>query len=121
MSTSGVGYIRDAVEAYNAAGYTGITEMATDNTIWEAMRILREQGGAPIRMVAYWTITPCKAGEETLVQVDRAIELHKQYNSSTSPDFRIAGIKLICDGVVDACTASLLEPHSTNGANARTI
>ncbi|BCR88199.1 amidohydrolase [Aspergillus chevalieri] len=116
-----VGYIRDAVEAYNAAGYTGITEMATDHTIWEAMRVLREQEDVPIRMAAYWIITPCKTDEENLAQVDRAIDLHRQYNSSTSPDFRIVGIKLICDGVVDACTASLLEPYSTNGANAETV
>lgn len=116
-----VGYIRDAVKAYNAAGYTGITEMATDETIWEAMRVFREHGDVSIRTAAYWIITPCKTDEENLAQVDRAIELHEQYNSSTSPDFRIAGIKLICDGVVDACTASLLEPYSTNSANAGTI
>lgn len=116
-----VGYIRDAVRAYNAAGYTGMVEMATDETIWEAVRVLRGQGDVSVRLARYWIISPCKTDEENLAQVDRAIELHRQYNASTSPDFRIAGIKLICDGVVDACTASLLEPYSTNGANAGTI
>lgn len=113
-----VRYVEDAVEAYNRAGYTGITEMAMDETIWEAVRILREKtendnnnNGLSIRLAAYWIIKPCKTDEENLAQVDRAIELHRRFNEKTSPDFRISGIKLICDGVVDACTASLLEPY----------
>lgn len=107
-------YVRAAARAYNMAGYTGITEMATDETIWETIRTLREREDVPIRLASYWIITPCKTDEENLAQVDRAIELHRQYNLRTSPDFRIAGIKLICDGVIDACTASLLEPYSSS-------
>ena len=106
-------YIRNAIRAYNAAGYTGIVEMATDETIWETIKTLREREEVPIRTANYWVIKPCKTDEENLAQVDRAIELHAQYNTTTSPDFRITGIKLICDGVVDACTASLLEPYAS--------
>ena len=106
-------YIQNAIKAYNAAGYTGIVEMATDETIWETMKTIRERENVPIRLASYWIITPCKTDEENLAQVDRAIELHAQYNTTTSPDFRITGIKLICDGVVDACTASLLEPYAS--------
>ncbi|KAL2794711.1 amidohydrolase 3 [Aspergillus keveii] len=109
------GFVRDAVRAYNAAGYTGMVEMATDENIWEIVCGLRESGeDVPIRLVMHWIITPAATEEGVLRQVDRAIELHKKYNKTTSPDFRIAGIKIICDGVVDACTAALLEPYSHN-------
>ncbi|KAI9935008.1 hypothetical protein ASPWEDRAFT_54053 [Aspergillus wentii DTO 134E9] len=115
-------FIREAVRAYNAAGYTGMVEMATDENTWQAMAALREdeakQGRkVPIRLAAHWIISPSKTNEENLAQVDRAIELHQQFNLSTSPDFRITGIKLICDGVIDACTAALTEPYSSNGTN----
>ncbi|KAL1880277.1 hypothetical protein Plec18167_003680 [Paecilomyces lecythidis] len=110
-------YIRAAVKAYNSAGYTGIVEMATDENTWSNMLLLREQEDVSIRMAAHWIITPSKTDKENLKQVDRAIELHQKYNLQTSPDFRIAGIKVICDGVVDACTAALLEPYSHSGSN----
>jgi predicted amidohydrolase YtcJ len=46
-------------------------------------------------------------------------KLHEQSISAintttTSPDLRIVGIKLICDGVIDACTAALAEPYTSN-------
>ncbi|PLN83635.1 amidohydrolase 3 [Aspergillus taichungensis] len=106
-------FIRDAVRAYNAAGYTGMIEMATDENTWETMRLLRATEQVPIRLAAHWIIAPKDTEEEVLAQVDRAIALHAQFNRETSPDFRIAGVKLICDGVVDACTAALTEPYAT--------
>ncbi|KAL5364177.1 amidohydrolase 3 [Aspergillus floccosus] len=112
-----LGYVRAAVRAYNAAGYTGMIEMATDENIWEAMRQLREREAVPIRLAAHWVILPGKTDDEVLRQVDRAIELHQTYNLTSSPDFRITGIKVICDGVIDACTASLLQPYTSNGVN----
>ncbi|KAL2825181.1 amidohydrolase 3 [Aspergillus cavernicola] len=112
-----LGYVRDAVRAYNAAGYTGVVEMATDENIWSTMLELRAQEYVSIRLAAHWIITPAATESEVFTQVDRAIALHKQYNKSTSPDFRIAGIKVICDGVIDACTAALLEPYSTSSTS----
>ncbi|KAL5003510.1 amidohydrolase 3 [Aspergillus recurvatus] len=108
------GYVKDAIRAYNAAGYTGMVEMATDENIFETARQLREQepGSFSIRLAMHWIITPAASEAEALAQVDRAIELHVKYNKETSPHFRIAGIKVICDGVVDACTAALVEPYT---------
>lgn len=108
-------FVREAVRAYNAAGYTGMIEMATDENIWHTVSALRRQEVLPVRLAMHWIIIPSQTDEENLAQVDRAIELHRQYNLETSPDFRIAGIKVICDGVVDACTASLQRPYSSNG------
>ncbi|KAL4951785.1 amidohydrolase 3 [Aspergillus filifer] len=114
------GFVMDAIAAYNAAGYTGMVEMATDENIWAvASQLYQEQGEGEeisMRLVCHWIITPAKNENDVLSQVDRAIALHNEYNKSTSPNFR-AGIKVICDGVVDACTAALTEPYSTNGAS----
>ncbi|PYI24751.1 amidohydrolase 3 [Aspergillus japonicus CBS 114.51] len=108
-------YIRNAVRAYNAAGYTGMIEMATDENLWTTMQQLRAQEPVPIRLAAHWIITPSQDEAVVLRQVDRAIALHRAYNRTTSPDFRIAGIKIICDGIIDACTAALLEPYASTG------
>ncbi|GFF35963.1 mitochondria fission 1 protein [Aspergillus udagawae] len=108
-----MGFVRSAVAAYNAAGYTGVVEMATDENVWGTMLALREHDEqVPLRLAAHWIITPAATVAECLAQVDRAIELHAVYNARSSPDFRIAGIKVICDGVVDACTAALLQPYA---------
>lgn len=107
--------IREAVKTYNASGYTGMVEMAMDENAWEALLELRSQEELSIRLAAHWLIYPSKTDEENLRQVDRAIDTWKTYNLETSPTFRIAGIKVIGDGVIDACTAALLEPYSSNG------
>jgi predicted amidohydrolase YtcJ len=92
-------------------------EMAMDGNAWDALQVLREKDGElPIRLAAHWIIAPSETEEGNLKQVDKAIELHKQFNVETSPNLRIAGIKVICDGVIDACTAALREPYS-NGVS----
>ncbi|KAG9774757.1 hypothetical protein ABEF93_005131 [Exophiala dermatitidis] len=109
--------IGDAIKTYNASGYTGMVEMATDENIWEALLEYRSRERLSVRLAMHWLIYPSKTNEENLRQVDRAIELWQKYNLETSPDFRIAGIKVIGDGVVDACTAALLEPYTKNGVS----
>lgn len=110
--------IRDAIKTYNAAGYTGIIELATDEEIWSLLSELdQKEGPLGLRVAAHWLIKPSKTTAENVAQVDQAIELHKQYNLDTSPNLRIAGIKVIGDGVVDACTASLSEPYSSPATN----
>ncbi|OAP59221.1 hypothetical protein AYL99_06519 [Fonsecaea erecta] len=111
--------IRQAITTYNSCGYTGLVEMAMDENAWAALLELRsqEQEELSIRVAAHWLIYPSKTNEENFRQVDRAIELWKQYNLQTSPNFRIAGVKVIGDGVIDACTAALLQPYSSNGVS----
>lgn len=112
--------VHAAIESYSSTGYTGLIELATDNEIWSLMLQLREEK-APMRMAAHWLVAPSENVDDCLAQVDRAIELHKQYNLDTSPDCRIAGIKLILDGIVDACTAALSKPYSSNSAHPDTF
>ena len=105
--------VHAAIHSYTTTGYTGLIELATDEEVWALMLHLQSEG-TPMRMAAHWLIAPSEDLADPLAQVDRAIELHKQYSLSTSPDCRIAGIKLILDGIVDACTAALSKPYSSN-------
>jgi len=108
--------IKAAVKAYHETGYTGIIDMAMDEGSWEALQtLLKREGSIQMRIAAYWLVKPCKTEEETMAQVERAIELAKLHNAETSPDCRIIGVKVICDGIVDACTAVLSEPYAHNG------
>jgi predicted amidohydrolase YtcJ len=108
--------LRAAIKAYHQVGCTGCIDMAMDENSWEAILALREaEGGSlPMRVAAHWCINPGDGEEHRLKQVERAVELNKKFNNKTSPDLRIVGIKVICDGVIDACTAALAEPYTTN-------
>ncbi|GAP91434.2 putative amidohydrolase family protein [Rosellinia necatrix] len=109
--------IRQAIRAYNASGYTGLVEMAMDENGWEALQTLRQQEALPMRFAVHWLITPRKSEAENLAQVDRAIELNRQFNAETTPDCRVVGIKVIGDGIIDGCTAGLTEPYTSNGVS----
>jgi predicted amidohydrolase YtcJ len=106
--------LKSALNAYTQAGYTGVCDMAMDEHSWEALVQLQRDEPLPIRIAAYWLITPSANKESNLKQVDHAISVREKYNENTSPNLRIVGIKLICDGVIDACTATLLEPYSSD-------
>jgi predicted amidohydrolase YtcJ len=108
--------LKAAIKAYHEVGCTGCIDMAMDENAWEALLALREAEGGllPIRVAAHWCIAPGNGEEHRLQQVARAIELNKKYNKDTSPDMKIVGIKIICDGVIDACTAALAEPYTSN-------
>ncbi|KAI9151318.1 putative amidohydrolase YtcJ [Paramyrothecium foliicola] len=104
--------IRAATSEYNAAGYTGVVEMAMDEEAWDALVTLKAaEPDFPLRVAAYWLIKPTTDFEANSKQVQRAIELSKLYNAANNPDLKIVGIKLICDGIIDACTAFLSEPY----------
>lgn len=108
-----VAFLGAAFDAYSAAGYTGLVDMAMDRYAWEALSALRAQrdGQLSVRVAAYWLISPAASSEEELAQVECAAEMARPTHSSA--DVRVVGIKLISDGVVDACTAHLLAPYRT--------
>ncbi|KAK2606028.1 hypothetical protein QQS21_003546 [Conoideocrella luteorostrata] len=112
-------FIHDAMHSYITCGYTGLVDMAMDDTTWDLILKYRTKCGGclPIWMAMHWFVLPQKTAEGSIKQVERAIQLNKEYNATATPDCRIAGIKIMTDGVVDACTASLMEPYSHNGEN----
>ncbi|TQN64942.1 putative amidohydrolase YtcJ [Colletotrichum shisoi] len=106
-----------AIREYNAAGYTGVVEMAMDEEAWDALVTLRQrQPDLPVRVAAHWLIKPTTDSEANSAQVRRAVELSREYNAGTSPDLRVVGVKVICDGIIDACTAFLSQPYAPAGS-----
>ncbi|OJJ31454.1 hypothetical protein ASPWEDRAFT_45383 [Aspergillus wentii DTO 134E9] len=99
--------------AYSAAGYTGMIDMAVDESLWKVFNLYRErhQGKTPFHLAMHWLVPFSEDQEEVFKHVDRAISLHQEFNAATSPAFCIAGIKLMTDGVVDGCTAALSQPY----------
>ncbi|KAI1348512.1 amidohydrolase 3 [Xylaria sp. FL0043] len=113
--------VRGAIQAYNAVGYTGLIEMAMDENGWEVLQTFRKQEACPMRFAVHWLIVPRKSEAENLAQVDRAIELNRQFNEKTTPNCRVVGIKVIGDGIVDGCTAALTEPYASNGVTTKPV
>ncbi|KAI1276917.1 amidohydrolase 3 [Xylaria sp. FL0933] len=113
--------VRGAIQAYNAVGYTGLIEMAMDENGWEVLQNFRKQESCPMRFAVHWLIVPRKSEAENLAQVDRAIELNRQFNEKTTPNCRVVGIKVIGDGIVDGCTAALTEPYTSNGVTSEPV
>ncbi|GJC97366.1 amidohydrolase [Colletotrichum higginsianum] len=107
--------LRSAIGEYNKAGYTAVVDMAMDETYWGLLLELKSAGELTLRVAAHFLVMPAKTDEENLAQVERVVRLHEKYNLATSPDLRVAGIKIICDGVVDGCTAAISHPYLNTG------
>ncbi|CZR39153.1 uncharacterized protein FPRO_05655 [Fusarium proliferatum ET1] len=100
-----------AVQAYSAEGYTGVIDMAMDAVAWEALQTLRERKGINLHIAAHWFV-PYETDEKVLDEkIQEAIDMHSKFHPSKSPEFCIVGVKLMCDGVVDGCTAALSYPY----------
>ncbi len=105
-------------EHYLASGVTGAIEMACGEAeLATLQRAVADDGSLPIRVTAHWLIHRSDTPEKELRQVQRAAELA---TSVCTPWLRVAGIKLILDGVIDTCTAAMKEPYA-NGENADPI
>ncbi|MGR0320866.1 amidohydrolase [Agromyces sp. ZXT2-3] len=111
--------VERTIAAYLAAGVTGVVDMAFDELGLAAFRRAAERrGGAlPIRVVAHWFVANTGDATANLAQVARAVDLARE---ASSPWLRVAGIKLVLDGVIDACTAAMRHPYA-DGSNAEPI
>ena len=100
-----------ACDAYLASGYTGVVDMALDQAALESIRRVKASRGGtlPIRVAAHWLITPHEDEQVRFEQVRTAIRLSEQESDEW---FRVVGIKLVCDGVIDACTAAIKQPYA---------
>ncbi|KAE8151574.1 amidohydrolase 3 [Aspergillus avenaceus] len=106
--------LNEATAAYTAAGYTGMIDMAMSDAEWNVLKTFRDGYGEdfPFHIAAHWIVPYSDDREQVFATVDLAIARHREYSPSISPRFCIVGIKLMCDGVVDGCTAALTEPYN---------
>ena len=92
--------------------------MAMDEEQWVVLQAFRQRHGGelPFHIAAHWLVPYLEDQEEVFKYVGRAASLQQEFHPSTSPNFCIAGIKLISDGVVDGCTAALSQPYTSTAA-----
>lgn len=103
--------LEQAFQAYVEAGYTGIIDMAMDSDAWETIIQYRNRKAMPLHLAAHWFLRPGLSLDEVHMYVDEAIAMNREWNPETSPEFCVVGIKMMADGVVDGCTASLSHPY----------
>ncbi|MFD5601174.1 amidohydrolase [Leucobacter sp. NPDC058333] len=111
-----------AFAAYLAAGVTGVTEMSLNAEEVAGLRaIVARDGRLPFPITAHWILEPTGDTERDLAGVTLITELRDEIAASPAADWlRVAGVKFIMDGVIDACTATMLAPYA-NGSNAEPI
>lgn len=106
--------LQAALQAYRETGVTGATDMGMNDDDFAALQQAEADGTLTTRVAAHWIILPTGKDEENLAQLARAVELGR---SQQSDRLRIVGIKVMIDGTVDGCTATLGAPYA-NGTNA---
>jgi predicted amidohydrolase YtcJ len=99
--------------AYTSSGVTTVVDMALDDVALDALDRADQAGTLGLRVIGHWIIPRGGGGADHLTEVERAAQLAR---SPRSERLRIAGIKLVVDGVIDGCTAAMLEPYA-NGSN----
>jgi predicted amidohydrolase YtcJ len=111
--------VERVLAAYSAAGVTGVVDMAFDEHALAAFEraIERHGGELPLRVSAHWLLENTGDLDRNLAQLDRVVELAAR---PASPWLRVVGVKLILDGVIDACTAAMGSPYA-DGSNAEPI
>ena len=111
--------VERTIAAYVATGVTGAVDMALDEFGLAALQRAQERRGGelPIRVAAHWLVANTGDDAANLAQVAVAARLAAE---PATPWLRVVGIKLILDGVIDACTAAMRQPYA-NGTNADPI
>lgn len=112
-------HVERTIDAYLATGVSGVVDMAFDEFGLAALKRAQERRGGelPLRVAAHWLITNTGDDAANLAQVERAAQLAAE---PSTPWLRVVGIKLILDGVIDACTAAMRQPYA-DGSNADPI
>ncbi len=105
------------VAAYTASGVTTVVDMALDDLSLAALDRADQGGMLDLRVIGHWIVPRAGGTADHLAEVERAAGLARNPRSAR---LRIAGIKLVVDGVIDGCTAAMLEPYA-NGSNAEPI
>ncbi|MFE4950841.1 amidohydrolase [Leifsonia sp. NPDC056665] len=112
-------HVERTIDAYLATGVAGVVDMAFDEFGLAALKRAQERRGGelPLRVAAHWLITNTGDDAANLAQVELAAQLAAE---PATPWLRVVGIKLILDGVIDACTAAMRQPYA-DGSNADPI
>ncbi|AHW62755.1 Amidohydrolase [Corynebacterium glyciniphilum AJ 3170] len=111
-----------AFDAYLRSGVTSVTDMALTEAEITALRtILARDGRLPFPITGHVLMVAQPDLDENEAQVSRTVDLRDELSTSGEDRwFRIAGVKFIMDGVIDAKTATMCCPYA-DGTNADPI
>ena len=102
-----------AIRALNETGTTTAVDMAVGPDDAATFERAEQNGTLTLRVIGHWIIRNTGDDAQNLAQVEEAARRTMQHSGAM---FRVAGIKLVTDGTIDACTAAMVEPYTT-GAN----
>jgi predicted amidohydrolase YtcJ len=107
-------YLAAAFAAYLETGVTGATEMSFGHPDLAAYRrILDRDGRLPFPVNAHWMLTATGDLESDLAQIAEVASIRDELAARYGDEWlRIAGVKFILDGVIDACTAAMRAPYA---------
>lgn len=108
-----LGHLRAAIRAGNAAGITGVVDMAVREADLAAMATAEQEGWLDLRVVGHCVMDRDGTTADHLERLQRVAELAGRHRSDR---LRIAGIKVWVDGVIDGCTAAMVDPF-TDGSH----
>ncbi|KXO98692.1 amidohydrolase [Tsukamurella pseudospumae] len=101
--------LRTAIDAYLRTGVTGAVDMAMRAEDLAALERTAAAGTLGMRIAAHWLIVPTGDTEQDLAQVREAVAQAERLQGGP---IRIAGIKIMVDGVIDSCTAAMRAPFA---------
>ena len=113
-----VRFLEHAFAAYLESGVTGVTDMALSEADVDAIRaLIARDGRLPFPITGHRILEPTGDTERDLAAVAQIAALRDLVAASEDARwFRIAGVKFIMDGVIDACTATMRAPYA-DGSN----
>ena len=106
-------FLDNAFRSYLASGTTGATDMGfSDSDLAVFRRRLERDGRLPFPVDAHWMLRPTGDPEADLAEVERVAAIRDEMAAEFGTQWlRIVGVKLILDGVIDACTAAMRAPY----------
>lgn len=109
-------FLDNAFDALLTAGYTAVADLLMEEDVFSMLEArIKKHGRLPIHVTAYWHCSPEEDIEQSVRHIVRAKELQQRWKDHEW--LQVKGIKLVVDGVIDSCTASLSLPYQ-NGKNA---
>ena len=106
-------FLRAAFDAYLETGVAASTEMSFgDPDLAAYRRLLDRDGRLPFPVNAHWLLTASGDLETDLAEVAKVAAIRDEVAATYGDKWlRIAGVKFILDGVIDACTAAMRAPY----------
>lgn len=107
-------FLQVACDAYLATGVTAAADMSFGHADVAALRrMLDRDGRLPFTVDGYWILTATGNAATDLAQIHEAVRVRDEIAAAYGDRWlRIAGVKFILDGVIDACTAAMRAPYA---------